>query len=248
MYIVFAVYPHHSRLPIQTPTESQHPIPAGQHQVLHDVARNLRVDESGSQPNQGLQMQDTPSSALGRACPVQGPFEIQAPPSHHWFTRRGQPSCRARRAIRSSSLGPDSLQPPTTNTAETPRVWLTSPAEPARKGLCQSAASLWTARGGIAKGWDTSWPWPRPVFSGGWTRSRSGIGSRWPIVSVARLSETGFGTDLSSQPCDLQRLVHARSRPRPWSRQFRGLDQSLGIPASRTVGPEWLTTTSVGGA
>ena len=145
-------------------------------------------------------MQDTPSSALGRACPVQGPFEIQAPPSHHWFTRRGQPSCRARRAVRSSSLGPDSLQPPTTNTAETPRVWLTSPAEPARKGLCQSAASLWTARGGIAKGWDTSWPWPRPVFSGGWTRSRSGIGSRWPIVSVARLSETASGPTCRASP------------------------------------------------
>lgn len=54
--------------------------------------------------------------------------------------------------------------------------------------------------GGIAKGWDTSWPWPRPVFSGGWTRSRSGIGSRWPIVSVARLSKTASGPTCRASP------------------------------------------------
>ncbi len=193
-------------------------------------------------------MQDTPSSALGRACPVQGPFEIQAPPSHHWFTRRGQPSCRARRAIRSSSLGPDSLQPPTTNRAETPRVWLTSSAEPARKGLCQSAASLWTARGGHRQGLGHVVAMAASCLFG---RVDTFQIRDW--ISLAdrvrgSFIQDGFGTDLSSQPCDLRRLVHARSRPRPWSRQFRCLDQSLGIPASRTVGPEWLTTTSVGGA
>src|SRR5690348_3520928 len=48
------------------------------------------------------------SSALGRACPVHGPCEIQAHWSHHWLTRRGQPSCRVRRVLRGPSLGLDS--------------------------------------------------------------------------------------------------------------------------------------------
>ncbi len=102
--------------------------------------------------------------------------------------------------------------------------------------------------GSTAKGWDTSWPWLLAVFSGGWPRSRGGIGSRWPIVSVARLSETASGPTCRASPAIsndwfMRGPDHV---PGPVVAAVRGLDQTLGIPASRTAGPEWLTTTSVG--
>ena len=90
------------------------------------------------------------SSALGRACPVHGPCEIQAPPSHHWLTRRGQPSCRVRRVLRSPSLGLDSPEP---RTELKPRVYvrvgLTSLSYTAKRDAANNtAASLRTARWG----------------------------------------------------------------------------------------------------
>lgn len=57
----------------------------------------------------------------GRACPVHGPFEIQAPLSHHWLTWRGQPSCRAPEGgSERSSLRPDSPHPPTSELKPSP--------------------------------------------------------------------------------------------------------------------------------
>lgn len=142
------------------------------------------------------------SSALSRACPVHGPCEIQAHWSHHWLTRRGQPSCRVRRVLRGPSLGLDSpelraelklgaggthlavLHSPKGTLPTTPSFHCGRPGGGGqRKGALPNSASMDSERATLHR-------LGRLLLFGESPRPGAGIGSRWPDRPATRLFET----------------------------------------------------------
>lgn len=169
---------------------------------------------------------------------MHGPCEIQAPWSHHWLTRRGQPSCRVRRVLRGPSLGLDSPEPRTelklgaggthlavlhspkgTLPNNTPASLRTARWGRAEKGGIASSASMDSERG-------THHRHGLLLLFGESPRPGAGIGSRWPDRPATRLFETARDRPAQSalpSPTTGSCEVLARGS---W------LDQNLGIPPS----------------